>query len=518
VAQIPITGIASNFRVPGAYAEILFGQGPSSAGAPSRDIVIAMPMLSTGTWTAGTLYGPIRSSDIASSGAGPGSPLHRAFRVIAKANRDADVYALPVAETTGGVPVKANLDVTYATNPTGSGVTTVWVSGERNDYAFDSNDTPTTIAAGIADVISGKTHLAVTAANAAGVLTITAKLNGISQGDGTTGAIRVRGEIDTGIATTIVVEDVALGLGTSVTGAEGTTTEAANLATALTTIDARRLYYIVTSAWDATSLANLVTHISTKSEPKRGHRSIGIAAFTGTLAAGQTIATAQNHERLNIAWQKGSEHDPAELAANLVAVRQKHESVDSAYNFAGYRAADWTISAAFSEANWPNADDQNDAINDGLTVIGSDAGGSYIVMSVNTRSKTGSPAVDDFRATETHRVSVGDDFVDTLLVRHTLNFTGRKLRADARLTNGKIDPNQRLGPGVITPSKYKPTISKLARDFESSERIANAQTVIDSTQVLIDPANGSRIEVGLDFEAINHFHQGTFRVSETSSG
>ena len=133
MAEIPITGLASNYRVPGAFAEILFGQGPSSAGVPNRDAVIVMPLLTTGSWTAATLYGPLRNEAEVSAGAGDGSPLHRAFRIMAKANRDGDIYALPVAETTGGSPVKANLDLTWATDPTGSGVTTIFIAGERLD-------------------------------------------------------------------------------------------------------------------------------------------------------------------------------------------------------------------------------------------------------------------------------------------------------------------------------------------------------------------------------------------------
>ena len=92
MADIPIVGIPSNFRPPGAYAQIEFGQGQSASGSPERAILLAMPMLSTGTWTAAALYGPINDASEVETGAGAGSPAHRAYRIIAKANRDARVF------------------------------------------------------------------------------------------------------------------------------------------------------------------------------------------------------------------------------------------------------------------------------------------------------------------------------------------------------------------------------------------------------------------------------------------
>jgi phage tail sheath gpL-like len=145
----------------------------------------------------------IRNEQDAIDGAGAGSPLHRAARRFLLCNKRAKLWGLPVAETSAGAPAKADLTVTWTTNPTASGVTTLWICGEACSVAFDSNDTPTTIAAAMETVVDAKTHLPVVSTAAAGVLTIEAKLNGISQGDGTTGAIRVHAEIDLGVTTTV---------------------------------------------------------------------------------------------------------------------------------------------------------------------------------------------------------------------------------------------------------------------------------------------------------------------------
>lgn len=522
MALIPILGVPSTYKVPGQFAEILFAQGPATASAGERTVLLCMPKLAaSGTWSANQIY-RVRHEKDAEDGAGKGSPLHRGIRAFLKSNKLAKLYALPYLPTVGGAPVAAALDYTYTTDPSATGVTKTTICGEEVSTSFNSADTVTTVATAMKNAINAREWLPVTAASAAGVMTLTAKITGISQGDGTTGAIRVQVEIDSGVGTTVQTENSstndALGLGTGTSGAEGTTTEAAALATAIATITASRYYYMGTSVWDATGLGNLQTHVASKSEPIPGLRSVACAAFTGALAAGQTIANARNFERLQVAWQPNSQLDPASIVGNVLGIRQKYESLDSAYNFDFYRnSSDWSIPAAYAEADWPDGSDQNDAINDGLMPIASDGTGSYLVMSVGTRSKDSSGTVDDFRAAETHRVSVADEFTDTLLLRHRLNYGGMKLKDDERLADGTVNNNQRLYPRVITPSAYKIFPKRLLDEFEGI-KLQNVPTSKEGLRVERDPNNGGRLEVGLDLHVVDLFHQATFRLAEVSTG
>ena len=93
MAEIPLTGIADNFIVPGQYAEILFAQGPASVALGAREVCLVMPMTAAGTWTAGELYGPLKSTGEASDGAGIGSPAHRAAKIFITANPGAKRFA-----------------------------------------------------------------------------------------------------------------------------------------------------------------------------------------------------------------------------------------------------------------------------------------------------------------------------------------------------------------------------------------------------------------------------------------
>jgi phage tail sheath gpL-like len=509
--QIPILGVAQDFRVPGGYAEIQYGQGPASAAAATREVVFVGPKTSAGTGTVNTVY-PCSNSLTAETLGGAGSMAHRFARQFLKFNKDAKLSLILYNASSGGAPATATAVLTLVNAATGSGTLTVWVAGEICQFTFATGASITSIGDGIAAAINSKTWLPCTAANVAGVVTLTAKIAGASQGTATIGVIRVRAEITTGIATTATFGGAHLGTG--VAGADGTTTEAANLATALAVIEANRKYYIAVTDHSATGLGNLKTHIVTKSEPRRGLRSVGICGYTGTLAAATTLATGRNYERLQMAWQLNSEHDVAELVGGMAAIRQKEESRDTAFNFDGYSTSD-IFQKAYNPADWPDADDQNDAICDGITPIASNDAGTYVVMSVNTRSKNSAGTVDDFRATETHRVSVCDEFVDEELAEFALNYASKKLADDELLADGKHNPNQRSIRGVIRPSSFKPHILKRMGEFESAGKLQNLQASKESLRV---NKTGARLECGFDLHVIDHLHQATYRVSEVSTG
>jgi len=517
VALIPITGLPSSNRVPGGYAEILFAQGATSSALGAREVVIVMPKTSAGTAVAGSLYSIGNEQDLRTY-CGVGSPGHRAGRIFLKANKGARLWYLGMSATTGGTPGAAASTITYAGTASASGSTTVTICGEEISVGIRSGDTAATIGANVIAAINASEHLPVTASGAAGVV-ITARISGLNQGDGTVPAIRYRAVITAGITTTVAADGVAVGIGgASTAGVEGTTTEATQLATALASLDAVRKYYIVTSTYLAAGLTSLVTHLNAKSLPTPGLRSVGICGFNGALAATQTLSTSRNYERLVLAWQRNSEHDPAELAGNLAAVMQLRQGVDSSFKFDSYRRADWLIKPVFAAADYLTHNDMSDAINSGITAIASDGSGSYIVMLLDTRSKNSAGTVADFRATEQHRISVADEFADQVLANFALNYGEAKLASDVFLSDGKLDPAPDLPPGVITPELLKPFLRNEIDTFVAAGKMQDAAGMKLSLRAVRDPNNSGRVEFALDIRVIDHLHQGTFRIAEVSPG
>lgn len=522
-----ITGYPDSYKAPFHAVEIEFAQGATNAPEGERAAIYVGPKLSTGSATNGTVY-EIGSEADAITYFGAGSALHRQLRMHLKANPNGRLYALSHAETSSGSPAQSDMTITVSfgsgSNPAATGRWEADVCGELCTGSFTTSDTATTIGDAIEAAINAKTWLPLTASNSSGTVTLTAKHNGAFTGDGTTGVYRVRSRVFGDSNTVLTDEAAALGLGTGTDGADGTTTNAANFNGALANIASSLYYYIACPFWDSTSLGHLKTHISTKSDPNPGLRSRGFWAFTGTLAAGQTLATGLNYERMQALWQKNSEHDPSELAAQYCAITQKREQVDPAYNFDQYNEPDWHILPAYSNADWPDGDDLDDAVTDGLTPVQSTQTGSYLVMAVTNRSKDSAGSLDDFRVLEPHRVSVLDKFATEVRNNFVLTYGGSKLKDDVRLPDGTVDPNQRFpspigGQGVITPSLVRPWFANWIDVYTNDLGLFQGQsTWTESLEVKVNPNNSSRLSVRMGGRTIDLLHQSEITISETSPG
>jgi phage tail sheath gpL-like len=530
MADIPIVGVPSSWRYPGGYAQILFGQGPSTSAGGRRQIVFPMAMIDgVGTWTPNTLY-RVRSASQAELGGGPGSPVHRALDSAITSNKNADYYALPYIFAGDGST--ATLILTFTGTATGTGTATVTVCGEKCSFVFRSGDDQDAVAAGLAVAISGKTILPAGATATGGALTIETKIAGASQGTGDgNGQYQVRCEIsDTSLGITV---DVTSGeLGDDQAGSDGSGAQSDALDAALATLSATRRYYIGIDAFDADSLDKAKQRVSTEAEPIPGFRERVFACFNGILGDGQTLAVGENYERMQLAWATDDDSDVAFIVGNLCAVFQADEEITSAASFDLYRgspfgAATWNVKGCFNPANRPDKQDCNDAINDGLMPLGTDDGGSFIVMAVTTRSKDAGGTQDDFRAAEPHRVSIADEWTDLILARDAATWTNALLQEDKLLdpnrprTDSNIDTNQRLpviaGRKVVTPFVWKKWyFGELDKFADGHFQALDAMKA--ATRVQRDPNNTGRIEVGSDLRTVDVAHQRTLALAEVSPG
>lgn len=480
------------------------------------------PKTSTGTGTVNTVY-EVRNEKQASDLFGPGSPLHRSIRMHFLSWKGGKVSAVAYAASSGGSPGTATATITFSSAITGSGTATVYVCGQQFTAAYattGSTTTVTNVAAAIASAINAATWLPLTASPSAGVVTLTAKIAGASQGDGTIGVYRLRASVSSGTGIAVATSGAALGLGSGTAGADGTTTEAVGLTNALAILTARRDYYMGFTTWSSTHLAIIKSHVNTKSLPSPGLRSRAFTGYTGTQSGASTLAIALNYERQHIVLQTNSEHDPAELAANVLALHQALEADRGGFVPDGYRngVVNWNILPAAAEADWPDDPTSNNAVTDGIIIIDSDQAGSFMVMSLNTRSKDPGGTVADFRACETHRISYMDDFADTWLLRDKLTWQGFRLSDDERLPDGKINFNQILPPKTVTPSTYSKWFSNLVTEFGADGVLQRLSEWKSSLSCNIDPNNISRIEMGAAGRTYDLCHQRSLRLSENTPG
>lgn len=524
MSLIPILGYPSSWKAPFSAVQVDFGQGPSTAGGGKRRVIYFAPRTSAGTGTSGTAY-PIRREQDAIDVGGVGSFGHRLCRFHLLVDKDADLTLVTYAASSGSGVATATgvitLTMSSGSNPTATGTLYTTVCGVELTTGFKTSDTVTTIGGYLADQINAQQHLPVTAANVAGTVTLTAKHAGASSGDGTVGVLRFRASVDSGKNVVVATSGAALGLGTGTAGADGATTELANLTTALANFTSANYYYMGFSVWSSAAIAIIKTHVSNKSEPNPGLRCRAFTAWTGLQSSLTTIANGINYERRHVVWQENSDHDAAELVAQGVAIHRKKESIRRNFVPDNYRGTDWLIRPQYDANDWPTSTEINDAIVDGIMPIGSDTTGSFLVMSVTTRSKNAAGTIDDFRAAETHRVSFMDYVADKWLARDQSTYSAFRLMADKYLADGLTpDPTFKIPSETVTPLLYRSFIAGIIdEDAEEGEGLLqNSDAWKESLRCNIDPGNVSRLEAGASGRTMDIRHQATLRLAETTPG
>lgn len=182
---ISFANIPANIKVPLYYVEI----DPSMAGAPSINLIALMVGVMTADGTAApNVPVPVGSQAMADQYFGPGSELSRMFQAFYSNNFANEVYALPVAEPTGGSAATGAITITAP--PTQAGTLFLYIAGTQVPVNVMTTDTVDDIAAAIADAINtnytdqGTPALPVTATTTTGgVVTLTSTFKSVNAND-----------------------------------------------------------------------------------------------------------------------------------------------------------------------------------------------------------------------------------------------------------------------------------------------------------------------------------------------
>lgn len=510
-AVVPVTGYPSDYRTPSIGVEIVFAQGESISGAGAREILVVAPKIASGTYTAATVYGPVKTEQEVATGGGAGSALHRLVRKIMQVNKGCTIYVLPVAETTGGSPAKAVGKFAVSGTATASFNLPFTIGEEELSVYVKSGDAAATVATAMRAVVNGRTWMSVTGAGTAGDVDVTAKQYGTRGGDGTYNPIQLRC-VSPGNGITIATTQV----GSTTAGAEGSTTEAASVATALQSVEGRHFYYYAYDNFgNATAMAAFKTHLANKALPRYGRRSYLISGYNGTLAAFTTIANGLNYERIECALQPSGLNTPEVLCGQLVGSVQKIRETDPANGMINYAGGEWSLKEAETQY-WPDEDDTNDAIAAGASLIRSKTGGTYLAMSLTTRSKDGSGTYADFRAAESHRISVAD-YCAAELTGALAPRIGDGFKNHPTLPSGEPDPNALIPRGVSTPFTLKPTYVRYLNAWEVAGLTQKSTDSVAGLVVVKSPINAGRLESGFPLYARDNLSQITVRIAEASA-
>lgn len=470
-----------SYKVPGTYIKVSLGVGPQSPGSAPRKVLLYGNKTSAGSMTVGIVY-PVDSVDTARSLAGPGSELARLAASALAANGACPLYMIAVTESAG---TAASNTIVFATNASAAGTVVVQLEEKIFNVAVASGDTPTAIAAAVAAAIETWTDRPATAGASSGTVTLTARHKG-PRGN----AIAYFAYLDGVTGTTVT------NTGTRLTS--GATSD--DPQTALDSILADRYHYHVAPYFDAANLAKFAAHVTTTAGPTVGLRELVVSGSYDTPGTVNTLGTTLNEARAQIVWQEGSWLTPGELAAGMAAVRSLEENADPAVNLDGVIISG--IPTRRLAADRPTANEQNTALNAGITpLVDTNAGKVAIVRSVTTHTKDSS-SNPDYRVLDTAKVVVADFVADDLAINWPSFVANSGAKIAATPTDGSAP-----APGVTTPAMARDWIYGRLRDHEGRGVLENVDTLAPQLAVTLSTVTAGRLEATIPIDVIELLHQ-----------
>lgn len=454
--SIQIVGFSDNNKVPGFFAETVFGAGPISIGDIPLTCLLVGNKIAAGSAVPNQDINNIFSTNDADTFYGAGSEL-AVMCYAALQIPGVQLKAAPVTES-GGAAATATITITGAWTATGT--ITYRVDGVPVQVTVLSTDTISSLADSIVAGIAGIPHLSVTAVKGAGaafVVTLTRKNKGPRGNQGTLAQDIT--SAPSGITSTIAGGSALTGGIVPFSG--GTTLD--NVSTVLGLLGSAQYDRIAFAENDATNGALIKTFLSTQAGPLVGFTMHAVMARNDTLGAATSYAqTTMNAERVEVLWYLNSETIPSAISAVFCAYRTSVEQSDPDAAYDGYQLPG-VVPQAF-QADWPIMATLISALNNSITPIGTTpTGGAVIIRAITSHSLDafGNP---DYRTLDTSQAVVPDYVRGTLRLYWLTTF---------KPANPKVGPDpaptQRTAPaGVATPLLWTRNVTKILQVLEQN--------------------------------------------------
>ncbi|MEK6788507.1 MAG: phage tail sheath subtilisin-like domain-containing protein [Pseudomonadota bacterium] len=177
-AAVPFSNIPNDLRVPLFYAEM--DSSRANTASNGQPMLLIGSKLSTAPVAVDTpvLVGGI---DLAMQQVGRGSMLAAMIARARAIDPFGELWYIAVPDIAAGTAATGTITVTGPA--TTAGVITLYIAGRRLQVAVAAADTATIVAAAIVAAITADTDMPVSAANAAGVVTLTCRWKGLTGND-----------------------------------------------------------------------------------------------------------------------------------------------------------------------------------------------------------------------------------------------------------------------------------------------------------------------------------------------
>ncbi len=459
--NITFDSIPSSIRKPGKYFEFNTRLAVRTLPGNLQKVLIVGQRLAAGSVAANTLV-DVFSDTQAATFFGRGSIAHLMVKAALDANPYLQLSAIGMDDAAASVAATGTLTITGPA--TSAGVVSVLANDTLVEVAVASGDTATNVAAAIVAQVAKQPDLPFTAANAAGVVTFTAKNKGTL-----------------GNSIKFSATSTATGIGAAVvamaTGATDPT-----LATALAVAFAAG-HNIICPAWnDATNLTALRTHLDNVSGPLEQRGAIGIFGHTGTLSAATTLAASINSGRISGILLPSAYDLPYQVAAAYAAVVAFEEDPAKPLNTLAL-----TGILANPIANRLTRTEQESALNNGITPSEVGPGDKVQIVRAITTYTLDPQSIPDI------------SLLDLTTIR-TLDYVRKAVRERISLRF----PRDKLSNRTV--KRVRSEIVDVLIKLEELEIVESVQANLDGIIVERDSQDPNRLNARIPADVVNGLH------------
>ena len=296
--------IPSGLLTPGVFMEFDTSQAQQGPSIQNYVGLLVGQRLAAGTKAAG-IISKITSPSQARQFYGAGSMLAAMAAAWLQENKINELNAISVDDDGGGVAAEGTITITGPA--TAAGTLGYLIAGRRYRVGVADTDTPTTIAAALVAAVTADADAQVSAANVAGVVTVTYLHKGEVGNQ-----IDMREDPD--LELPAGVGSVIVAIGTATAG-----TSNPSLTAVIFAMGETQFHVIPTPYTDTTSRDDLQTELVDRWGPLRQNDGQHVSARRDDVSGNSTFADARNNEQETIADMFGTS-GPHEWAANLGAI------------------------------------------------------------------------------------------------------------------------------------------------------------------------------------------------------
>lgn len=475
MSQIIIVGFSDTDKVPQFGGETLFGQGEISLSSqPMYLTLCGLKASSGGTATADVDIKDILSEDDGHTFFGNGGELALMCQHAVKAAKGIRIRAIAAAAAGGAAAAAAT--ITIAGSWTAAARTLKYRVG---GYLVTVNlttamTTVTLVADAISAAFQANVKLPCSAANVAGVVTLTWKTLTVRGND----AILYQDVSDapSGMTSTLG------GGGAAVNGAaNGIKFSGGSGVETLTNVQAilfpGRHHRMAVAQNDATSLASWETHCDSKAGVLEGRMEHFRVASNGTLSAATALGqTTLNNVRFSLGALENAETIPSCIAAAYGAAELAQVQAHPNPNMDGM-VLRGVVGSVYAADKWTRTEQQSLLDNSVTPLLTNDDGEVVVVRPITTKSKTGSDY--DYRTIDVQQAWVPDYVRDDLRLFWTTSYVVQNPHVAPDPADGEQDRPE----GVATPTGWAAEVNGRLRKLE---RGGSPQKVL--TQTALNPA------------------------------